>query len=310
MEQTAKPHWAIIANPIAGGGRVRRLWPQVERALQTLGFDYSVQFTRERRHAEVLTDTALRNGARRLLGIGGDGLNHEIANGLMAQQICHPTDVTYALLPMGTGNDWARHYRIPADLYERLRRLIHPETRLQDMGLICCHREGCEYQRWFVNVAGMAYDGFIGWKMMRHRPRNRFHFLWMVMRYLFEYRLRKATLRFDGQCVEDFFYTINVGLCRYSGGGMRFTPHAVADDSLFALTYAGALSKLEVLLQMPRFYNGGILRHPQVHGVQAREIRVEAAPGALPTPIEADGEYLGEAPISIALWEKALRVAL
>ncbi|MFN4079530.1 MAG: diacylglycerol/lipid kinase family protein [Saprospiraceae bacterium] len=310
MYDDIRPHWTIIANPVAGRGRVRRLWPQVERALQTLGFNYAVHFTRERGHAETLADTALRNGARYLLGIGGDGLNHEIANGIMSQEVCPAKDVTYALLPMGTGNDWARHYRIPTHPLERLRRLIQPQTCLQDMGLIRYCRDGRAENRWFVNVAGLAYDGFIGQKLMQHPPVNRFHFLWMVVRRLFEYRLRQASLRFDGLCVADRFYTINVGLCRYSGGGMQLAPHAVADDGLFALTYAGALSKLGVLLQMPRFYNGGILRHPKVHGAQAREISIEAVHGAPPTPLEADGEYLGETPVSFQIYEKALRIAL
>ncbi|MCC6461558.1 MAG: diacylglycerol kinase family lipid kinase, partial [Saprospiraceae bacterium] len=134
--------------------------------------------------------------------------------------------------------------------------------------------------------------------------------LLMVGRYLFKYRLRHARLLFNEQVVEDHFYTINIGVCRYSGGGMQLVPHAVPDDGLLALTFARRLPKWEVLLQTPRFYKGTILQHPKVEGYQVRKLRVEHDIGKTPTLLEADGEFLGESPAEFTILEKALRVVL
>jgi diacylglycerol kinase family enzyme len=90
---------------------------------------------------------------------------------------------------------------------------------------------------------------------------------------------------------------------------MQLVPQAVPDDGLFALTFARRLPKWEVLLQMPRFYNGTLLDHPKVEGFQAKSIRVEHA-GDTPTLLEADGEFLGETPVEFVLLEKALRIVL
>lgn len=305
----AQPFWHIIANPAARGGAVERQWPQIERLLQELGFAYTVQFTERRGHAPQLVENALLKGGRYLLCIGGDGSNHEMVDGIFRQGFVPPQELYYAILPFGTGNDWARQHGISADPRRRLERLLELNTTWQDIGLVRYQRNGQTESRYFVNVAGMAYDGFIGKKLIESPARNKAHYLLKVAQYLTEYRLSKARIVFDGQTVEDYFYTINIGLCRFSGGGMQLVPHAVPDDGLFALTFARKISKLEVLLQTSRFYNGTLLKHPKIEGHQARSIRVEHIDDT-PTLLEADGEFLGETPVEFELLEKALRVVL
>jgi len=306
MEQ---PFWYIIANPTSGGGTVRKRWPAIERLLQELGFSYSIHFTEHPGHATRLAEDAILKGHRYLLGIGGDGTNHEIANGILGQNFVASTEVTYALLPTGTGNDWARMYKLSLDTAQRLRDIMAGKTVLQDVGLVKYQAEGNPGQRYFVNVAGLAYDGYIGRQLVQHRVTNRLQYLALVLQYLCKYRLRKARIFYDHQQTEDYFYTINVGICRYSGGGMQFVPQAIPDDGLFALTFARRLKKWEVIAQTPRFYDGSLLRHPKVEGCQARAIRVEAVDDA-PTLLEADGEFLGETPVEFVLVEKALRVVV
>ncbi len=306
---TEQPFWHIIANPAARGGAVERQWPHIERLLQELGFAYTVQFTERRGHAAQLVENALLKGGRYLLGIGGDGSNHELVHGIFSQSFVPPSEINYALLPFGTGNDWARQYGIPTNPRLRLERLLELKTVQQDIGLVKYQRDGQTQSRYFVNVAGMAYDGFIGKKLTESPAKNKAHYLLKIIQYLTAYQLSKARITFDNQSVEDFFYTINIGLCRFSGGGMQFVPQAVPDDGLFALTFARKISKLEVVLQTPRFYDGSLLQHSRIEGHQARSIRVEHV-GDTPTLLEADGEFLGETPVEFELLERVLRVVL
>jgi len=224
------PFWHIIVNPAAGSGTVQKRWPMIEQLLQEMGFSYNVQFTERRGHASRLAEDAILKGGRYILGIGGDGTNHEITNGILGQNFVPSSEVYYALLPVGTGNDWARQYGISAVPRQRLERLLSLQTVMQDAGLVEYFAEGETRKRYFVNVAGMAYDGFIGKKLTQKPAQNRLHYLLMVAQYLLEYQLTGARILFDGQAVEDKFYTINIGLCRYSGGGMQLVPHAIPDD--------------------------------------------------------------------------------
>lgn len=302
--------WCIVVNPTAGNGRVAKRWPDIEALLQSLGFSYSVRFTRYRDHALRLVDDAVLQGYRRILGVGGDGTCHELVNGILQQSHVPPQAIAFSMLPIGTGNDWARTYDIPIHPMARLQRLLRGELRQQDVGKVAYHRpDGSNAERYFANVAGMAYDAFIAQKTEKRRFTSRIHYLLSVGRYLFDFEPTRGRLQ-AAECVaEEAFYTINVGICRYSGGGMQLVPHAMPDDGLLAVTYAPRLPKWEVLLQTPRFYNGTLLRHPRVRGFQTTALRVEHTEGT-PIGLEADGEYLGQTPAAFSIVPGALQVVL
>jgi YegS/Rv2252/BmrU family lipid kinase len=303
--------WYIIANPTSGGGAVQKRWPKIEALLQEFGFSYTIRFTERPGHATLLVEEAILRGHRQILGIGGDGTNHEIVNGILKQQAVPSAEIAYALLPVGTGNDWARTYQLPHDPRKRLQQLLQGKAVFQDVGWVEYHWEGQKQERYFANVAGMAYDGYIGQALAvnRSKVQSKVQYLLMVAQYLSKYILREAQIAFNGQTVKDFFYTINIGICRYSGGGMQFVPQAIPDDGQLALTFARRLPKWEVLLQTRRFYNGTILQHPKVEGYQTQSLTVDHI-GEHTTLLEADGEFLGETPVRFAILPKALKVIL
>jgi diacylglycerol kinase (ATP) len=300
--------WYIIVNPTAGKGKVAEKWKQIERILQDLKFSYTVQFTEKRGHAERLVDDAVLKGHRNILGIGGDGTNNEICNGILMQKYCPSNEINYALLPIGTGNDWAKQYKITHDFRTRLKRLHYPETVLQDAGLVHYYKEGKPEQRYFVNVAGLAYDAFLVKKLEENPINSQLMYLLSIVRHLSEYKPLEANILFENKNIKDFFYTINVGICKYSGGGMQLVPQAIPDDGLLALSFARSLPKWEVLLQTPRFYRGTILNHPRVEGFSTKNISIEA--NDVPLLVEADGDFLGETPCRFEILEKVLRIVL
>ena len=302
--------WYVIANPTAGNGKVKKDWPAIEEKLMTSLPVGEVGFTAYRGHAIHLAQQALNAGYKKIIAIGGDGTNHEVINGIMWQNSVDRSSILYALIPVGTGNDWIKTYGIPNSIDGAIQIIQQGHYRFQDVGLATYHKHGKQLSRYFVNVAGMAYDGYICQKM-EAKPEaisNKFSYLWLVFKCLFQYKLRKAKVLIDGERkVSGKFYTINVGICKYSGGGMQFVPHAVPDDGLLALTTAGELSKLGVLLNTPRFYNGKVGQHPKVETYQCTTIDVEADED-MPTLLEADGEYLGTTPVHFQLIPKAIKV--
>jgi YegS/Rv2252/BmrU family lipid kinase len=303
--------WLVIVNPIAGKGAIKQSWPSLEATLMNTLPIGEVAFSEYRGHAIELAKAGIEAGHHKILAVGGDGTNHEVVNGIMLQKRLSPSAVTYALLPVGTGNDWIKTHQIPRQLEKALAIIKKEKTTLQDVGLIHYHREGASKKRYFVNVAGMAYDAFIC-KYAEIRPeavRNQLFYLWLVLKCLFRYRLRSARVVIDGQSYTDKYYTINVGIGRYSGGGMQLVPHAQPDDGQFAITLAGPLTKLAVLINTFRFYNGTIGNHPKVQLFKSNALAVEANEEA-PTLVEADGEFLGQTPVRFELIPKALRVVV
>ncbi|TAK30390.1 MAG: diacylglycerol kinase family lipid kinase [Saprospiraceae bacterium] len=306
MKNQSGTTWRFIANPVAGGGKVSEQWPQIERALKMAGIAFDVVFTQEKRHAIALAKEAVQQGCRHLAAVGGDGTAHEVVNGIFQQTTCPPEEVTFTLLPIGTGNDWVKEHRIPKDFGRWLHFFQHGKTTFQDVGWLTFYKNGQLEKRWFINVAGLSYDAFVAKKAEAQGAKmaNKFFYLLLIFRCLFQFTIPKIRVTFDGQTVEDFLYTINVGICRYSGGGLRLVPQAITNDGKLALTLVKKVTKLEVLLITPLFYTSQIGLHPAVSLHQAEDILVEGKN----VLVEADGEFLGEAPVQFGILKRALKI--
>ncbi|NRB47328.1 MAG: diacylglycerol kinase family lipid kinase [Saprospiraceae bacterium] len=298
-------NWYIIINPAASGGKAAKLWPSIERDLLAAGVSFSTAFTSYSREATSLAKEAIAKGYRCLMAVGGDGTNNEVINGILQQDIVPSSSIVYCLLPVGTGNDWIKTHGIPRARKAWLEMFLAGHESQQDIGWVEYQKEGELKRHYFANVAGLAYDAFVVHyvEALKTHLANKLIYLWVVLRCLWKYQLRKAKLLFKNQTVEDYFYTINIGVCRYSGGGMQFVPHADPKDGLLALTYAGKLKKWQVIWNTYRFYNGSIGSHPLVYTDQVEQVTIESE-GTL---LEVDGEYLGKTPAQFGITKQALR---
>ncbi len=301
--------WFVIRNPAAGGGEGEKQWSKIKQLLLANGIEGEFVKTNYSQHALSLVKQGLKSGYRNFIAIGGDGTNNEVINGIFQQELVDPSEIIYTLIPVGTGNDWTRTHKIPKDYKQWIPQIKNGKIFEQDIGLLSFYKKGKKGQRYFTNVAGLAFDAYIcaAAENSNRNQSNQLFYLGLIFTELFKYRLRKARVIFDDQVIEDYFYTINIGICRYSGGGMQFVPHAIPDDGFLALTLAGKFSKLGVLLNSWRFYSGRVMGHPKVKTFKTKKIRIESLDRAS-TLVEVDGEFLGEAPVDISILEKALRV--
>ncbi|MBQ1939492.1 MAG: acylglycerol kinase family protein, partial [Alistipes sp.] len=114
----------MIVNPVAGGGRGLDHFPQVSRLLREAGVHAEPVFTEHKFHAVELTVSAVKAGYRHILVVGGDGTLHEVVNGLFIQQEVTPSEVLLAIIPVGTGNDWARSFGTSIRYQDAVRNLV------------------------------------------------------------------------------------------------------------------------------------------------------------------------------------------
>ncbi len=306
---TRQQHWHIFFNPAAGGGKAGRQWPHLYPQLQALLPVHTLHISQARNHLATLVENAIcEQGARYLLTIGGDGALHETINGIFRQQQVDPHTIVVALLPLGTGNDWIKTHRLPTQFEAWQTVFLAGHLQQQDIGKVDYQVEQELRSTYFVNAAGLAFDAYVvryansvGWRWMS----NRFFYLWAILRCLFMYRLPQARIRWADQVREQYCYTISCGIGSYSGGGMQITPHADPADGCLAITLAGRLSPLAVLLNTYRFYNGTIGDHPRVTLFHTTELYVDSCTDQA-IGVEADGEFLGFTPVHIKILPRAL----
>lgn len=299
--------WFCIFNPIAGKHDPEELWKSINEKLDKYQLVHNVHFTKAKKDAENITIELINSGHRNFIAIGGDGTIHEVINGFMKQNIVRHEELTLGIIPVGTGNDWAKHHGINNNLDKICQKIKSGVVSFQDIGVASFISNNNPKTEYFNNVAGMAYDAYIVDKLeQRVKKPNKLIYIFSILKHLFKYKLQEATIRVNGEVSEGKFYTINVGICKYSGGGMSIVPHAMHDDGLLAVTIAGNLSKMEVIMNTYRFYNMTITQHKKIKSYQVKSIEINNT-STSEILLELDGESVGKCPARFEIIEKALR---
>lgn len=302
-----EPAMRVIVNPVAANGAVGKRWPQVQDTLWAKGGQFEASFTEGPNHATELARQALSAGYRTIVAVGGDGTLNEVVNGLVIGGAVDST-VHLGIIPGGTGSDSVRTLGIPHDYRAACHRLLRGKPRCIDLGLITCVSGGREVQRYFLNVAGLGFDGEVAERTNRSSKAlgGTLPFLSSLFVKLLTYQNKTVEVTLDGQQrLQQKANSVLVCNGRYVAGGMRIGPHAALDDGLFDVIVIGDTSRLEVLANVPRIYRGTHLSHPKVDEYRAKEVQIKAQERML---LQADGELVGEAPATFQIIPQALRV--
>ncbi len=295
--------WLLVLNPVSGRGAGLRHRRRIEAALRSEGVAFRSAVSEYAGHTAVLVAEAIRAGCRRVAVAGGDGSLNEAANGILGQTAVASHEILLALVPVGTGNDWARMRAIPNRYPAAAALIARGHAVLQDAGVIEFAGGG---RRHFVNVAGAGFDAAV----LERLPARRFgklSYLMGLVRALVAYR--PTALRWRAGGTEDGAEAFLMFACigRYCGGGMLVAPGARDDDGLLELVLVRHMSRLKVLRSLPRLFDGSIYGHPRVShwSVPAAELI-----GPAGTSIEADGEIVGRLPATVGLRRHALSVVV
>jgi diacylglycerol kinase family enzyme len=100
------------------------------------------------------------------LSVGGDGTLNEVVNGLVADGRADP-DVRLGLIPGGTGSDFGRGIGLPRDPLESALHLLKAKPRWFDVGQAVCKLGEGTSTRYFINVAGIGFDGAVSDRVNR-----------------------------------------------------------------------------------------------------------------------------------------------
>jgi len=301
----AEPSMRVIVNPIAGHRRASKLWPQLQDELHRLGARFDAVLTERPRHAVELARQAVVDGCRMVVAVGGDGTLHEVVNGLVTAGHV-PEGLVLGSVSCGTGSDFARTVGTKLEPIEAIRRLLEGEDRRIDLGEYTCWREGKQITEYFPNSAGLGFDAEVADRTNRlPKVFGSATFLLGLVITLVAYRNKQIVVRLDDRVLELRANFVVAANGRYFGGGMHVAPDARPDDGLFDVVIAGDLGKLELLTLLPRVYKGTHLSHPKASVYRSRALQVDAAERMV---LQADGEYVGEAPVSISLHPGALTV--
>ena len=229
--------------------------------------------------------------------MGGDGALNQVVNGRR--------DVELAVIPRGTGMDFARTHGVPTAFDDAVALARDGRARALDVARVT-FRAG---ERWFANVASVGMSGAVAERAnaMSKRLGGKATFFYALAREFVRWRNTEVTVRLAGAERRGRMHDVIVANGRYHGGGMLLSPDARADGGLLDVVLIGDVTHLDFLTTARKLYDGSYLAHPKIELLRTGSADVDAD---VPLPVETDGEVAGTTPARFELVPGALRVRL
>lgn len=286
------PSVTLLVNPVAGNGRATRVARLADARLRSRGARVDVVTGSTAEECGANAAAALAGGTDVLAVVGGDGLVH------LAAQLLARTDTPLAVLPAGTGNDFARALGIPLGAPEAAADLVLDGAhRTVDLGRLD--------ERWFCTVVTSGFDSLVAERVTHMRwPRGRARYNLAILAELARLRPRTYELTLDSERIHTEAILVTVGNGPSYGGGMRICPSAALDDGKLDVTVVGPVTRRRLVRVFPTIYRGTHVHYPECRTFRARRVRV-AAPDVW---AYADGERAAPLPLAAEAVPGALRV--
>ena len=282
----------VIINPASG--KDEPILNVINSVFGEHGIDWSVSVTRKYGDATKFARRAANEGYEIVAGYGGDGTQHEIANGIMG------TGALHGVLPGGTGNGFANEMGIPGKLRPALEVLCTSEN-VRSVDIVQMD-EGYFIQRLYVGIEPEQQTS-------REKKDQYGTFAYAIDAFhrLREYKQFLYRVKIDADCYEGPAMKLYVVNAAKTGSGISVTgKFSSVDDGLLDVfildlddlrTIDGALDRMLHLST----------KHAKEFIHQGQEITINAHPDQ---PVWTDGEYAGRTPVSMKVLHGALPVVV
>ncbi len=304
-------HARAIVNPVAGGHSIYREWPRLSKCLADAGLAFDYVYTEGVGHAVELAMAAVNEDYRYIIAVGGDGTVNEVVNGILNTSGAHNT--TLGIVSAGTTCSFARSVGIPPDPASSCRLLTNQTKMAIDVGIVEYQSAGQHTRRFFVNEADVGFGATVV-EASKHIPNyfgRKINYLPHVLggvSSLFSYKNKRIAMRVEGETEDTFVCTmVVIANGTYFGGGMCVAPYAKPNDGLLDMIIFGDMRKTEMLKVWPMTYSGRHIGHKKVSLQKIKNVAIQCAEKVL---VEADGELLGEGPVSFSVLPSALSIVV
>lgn len=281
-------HLKLIYNPSAGRGRARRHIAEAEALLRARGARLDIEASNSPADLTRIARDSSAAAYDRVVICGGDGtLNLAVREFDLSRG-------TLALLPQGSGDDFARVLGIPRKLKAACDLIIDGSPREVDVAVA----NGIRY----LGVAGLGFDSEVaayanGVKLLRGSA----VYLYSIFRVLPRFKPHRVRVNERNQ---EIMFAV-VGNSPQYGGGIRIVPTAIVDDRQLDLCVVHRTTRGELLKTLPRAYTGTHVKSEFIEITRGTEFRFQSDELL---EVYADGEKITTTPVQFALAEQRLRI--
>ncbi len=294
---------AIILNGIARRKKYfyNTLLPAIRQCVQADVFE-----TQSPGHAVTLAHNATQQDYSVIIAAGGDGTIHQVLNGMLTDEKQGEDLPALAILPLGSGNDFARSLNIRAKPKE-VQQLIKSPAQWIDVGRIQYQAEGKSAYAYFMNVADVG----IGPEVLRQLRTSK---KWLgaglayyaaILKSFFTYKSLRVSVKTPEWQWENKLRTLAVCNGKFYGHGLGIAPDARIDDGVLNTFICGDVSVVDFIRYSSTLKKLKQINHAKISYTHANRLEVNSTERC---GVEADGELLGWLPAVIELVPGRIRL--
>ncbi len=287
----------FIINPVSGkglGSTPKAIIQQIDAAYKTAGYEFEVRIWEDPDGLGKLIDEAIEGDYEVVVAAGGDGTINEVARRLIG------TDLALGVIPLGSGNGFARHLGISRNPKIAISQLLEAEPRHVDLGDFG--------GKTFINNAGIGLDAAVAEEFKKANKRGFRSYLRLTGKAFFQFQKFDCKIVVDGEreyeCTNLMLMDIANG--PQWGNGAKIAPVSKIDDGFLE---AVVMQKAK-LFQIPRLirllFSGKIYRHPSIKYIRGKTFEIYRLTAGR---AHVDGEYIQlGSQITCKILEKSIRL--
>jgi YegS/Rv2252/BmrU family lipid kinase len=208
-----------------------------------------------------------------VFAVGGDGTVHEVAKRLIG------TELALGVVPMGSGNGFARHVGLPIAMQASL--AVCGEGRIVTIDTATVNGAP------FLGVMGLGFDALVAHRFAEQSTRGLRTYVNEGLSAFARYRPEEYEIEIDGRRTSRRAFVVAVANSSQYGNNARIAPIASLQDGLLDVVTVADVSFLSALPLLVRLFTGTIHRSSRARVAQGKHIRIRRdAPG----PAHLDGE--------------------
>ena len=296
---------AFIINPISGSKETQSAKRKLPKLImQTLDAEQwlpNIVFTERPGHATELAYQFARMGFDAVIAVGGDGTVNEVARGLVkgnGRMANGERATALGIIPMGSGNGFARHLNIPIRPQKALEMINRSEPISVDYGLA--------NDQLFVSTCGTGFDALIADHFAGSNKRGFTTYLQNIIKDIFSYQPQTYHLVGDGLDVTHKAFLITFANANQWGNDALIAPKASMQDGKMDIMLMSSHALFGSASLALRLFTGSIDDSHFMDTIRAKEVTLEREEIA---PFHLDGDPVEmEKDIHIKIVPDGLRV--
>ena len=255
----------FIINPISGKRGHLHIGDLIEKHLDKNHFNYECVFTERKQHATELSKKAVEDNVDVVVAVGGDGTMNECAKGLLGSA------TALGVLACGSGNGFAFHFKVKADLEEAIQQFNSNDFRTIDS----CTANNLP----FFNVSGVGFDAHIAQLFATTKVRGFMTYIKLVLRECAFYPAQTYTLEYDGKTEHHKAVIISWANATQFGNNAQISPESIVDDGLVDICILNDFNRLKIPALLYRLFTGKIQHSKYMKIIRTKSIKISCQNG-------------------------------